>query len=218
MNKTSVTVTAPADFVYEHVVLGAELDAVNFALDNNALLIKTREPHYHSYQPEESEWAEKIYKLGLLGLIPFGDKLVKTRVEDDILRVICGNNTYIISYEKLHVFDDENVEGFSLDRQTSLYRVVDFFDCRGLYSLDFDEIQTEDSFVSKIKLFKTTRIDGNNKYMDLFCESLLTEQQLKDFDYSDTIARLKIESLLKERGVDKVDMKLWKRSVYPIYD
>jgi len=218
MSKTSATETAPADFVCKYVVLGAELDAVDFALDNNALLIKTREPHYHSYQPEELEWAEKIYKLGLQGLIPFGDKLVKIRVEDGILRVICGNNTYSTRYEKLHVFDDENVEGLSLDRQTSLYRVVDFFDCRGLFDLDFDEIQTEDDFVNKIKLFKTPRIDGNNRYMDLLCESFLTEEQLNNFDYSDTMVRLKTEHILQKKGIQKLDMKLWKRNVYPIYE
>ena len=218
MSKTSATVTAPADFVCKHLVLGAELDAVDFALDNNALLVKTREPHYHSYQPEEAEWAEKIYKLGLRGLIPFGDKLVKIRVEDDIVRVICGNSTYSICYEELRVFDDENVEGFSLGRQTCLYRVVDFFDCRGLFDLDFDEIQTEDDFVNKIKLFKTPRIDGNNRYMDLLCESFLTEEQLNNFDYSDTMVRLKTEHMLQEKGIKKLTMKLWKRSIYPIYD
>ena len=218
MSKTSATEPAPADFVCAQVVLGAELAAVDFALDNSALLIKTREPHYHSYQSEEAEWAEKIYKLGMQGLVPFGDKLVKIRVEDDILRVICDNNTYSIRYEKLRVFDDENVEGFSLDRQTCLYRVVDFFDCRGLFDLDFDEIQTEDNFVNKIKLFKTPRIDGNNRYMDLLCESFLTEEQLNNFDYSDTMVRLKTEHMLQEKGIKKLNMKLWKRSIYPIYD
>ena len=63
MNKTSVTATAPADFVCKHLVLGAELDAVKFSLDNNALLVKTREPHYHSYQPEKQSGQKKYTNL-----------------------------------------------------------------------------------------------------------------------------------------------------------
>jgi hypothetical protein len=87
-----------------------------------------------------------------------------------------------------------------------------------LFDLDFDEIQTEDDFVNKIKLFKTPRIDGNNRYMDLLCESFLTEEQLNNFDYSDTMVRLKTEHMLQEKGIKKLTMKLWKRSIYPIYD
>jgi hypothetical protein len=151
--------------------------------------------------------------------MPFAGKATGIRVfpDEKLLKVYTGFGSYIVRYQKLHLYDDKNVEGASLDRQLLYYRVIDWFDCQGLYDLGFDQITTEDEFVNKIKFFKTLRIDGDQKYMDLLCESFLTEDQLKSFDYSDTMARFKVIDLLRERGVVDPRMSLWKRDVYPTY-
>ena len=210
---------AAVDFEWEDVVIGTDLDAVRFAYDNNYFLIKNRTPHHHSYESIEETWAEKIYQLYDQALIPFTDKSNKIRIfpEEKLIKVFTDHNVFVIKYENLHVLDDENVEGFSLNRELLHYRVVDWFDCQGLYNLDFDEITTDDKFVNKIKLFKTRRIDGDQKYLDLLCESFLTDKQLKSFEYSDTMARFKATDILKKRGVAKLSMSLWKRDIYPIY-
>lgn len=127
------------------------------------------------------------------------------------------NTVFSIQYETLHVFDTENVAGVSMQRELQHYRVVDWFDCKGLYDVGFEELTTEDKFVNKIKLFKTLRIDGDQKYLDLLCESFLTEDQLKNFDYSDTMARFKVADLLKRRLGKEISMVSWKRDIYPIY-
>ena len=182
-------------------------------------MIMNRLPYHHSYEPAEQEWAEKIYQLHAMALVPFVDKLSSLRVypEKKLLKVFTERNAYTISYDKLHLYDDENVEGVSLKRKLLHYRVIDWFDCQGLYDLDFSEITTDDKFVNIIKLFKTRRIDGDQKYLDLLCESFLTEDQLKNFDYSDTMARFKVVDLLKKHDVAKPRMSLWKRDAYPIY-
>ena len=208
-----------ADFKWKNVVIGADLDAIEFAHDNNFFLIKNRSPHHHSYENAENIWAEKSYELFNLGLAPFADKVSSIRItpEEKLIKIITHKGAFTVQYEELHLFDTENVSGVSLKREIVNYRVIDWFDCKGLYDLDFDEIATEDQFVNKIKLFKTLRIDGDQKYLDLLCESFLTEDQLKSFDYSDTMARFKVADLLKKHGIDKVQMVLWKRDVYPIY-
>jgi len=208
-----------ADFKWKNVVIGADLDAIEFAHDNNFFLIKNRPPHHHSYENTENIWAEKSYELYNLGLAPFVDKASSIRItpEEKLIKIITHKSAFTVQYEELHLFDTENVSGVSLKREVVHYRVIDWFDCKGLYDLDFDEITTEDQFVNKIKLFKTLRIDGDQKYLDLLCESFLTEDQLKNFDYSDTMARFKVADLLKKHGIDKVQMVLWKRDVYPIY-
>ena len=210
---------AVADYEWGSVVVGADLDAVRFAYDNKCLLIKNRPPYHHSYEDTEQEWAEKIYQLYEMALVPFADKSNNIRVypEEKILKVFTDRNVYTVRYEKLHMYDDENVEGAPLDRELLHYRVIDWFDCQGLYDLDFDEITTEDKFVNKIKLFKTRRIDGNQKYLDLLCESFLTDKQLKNFDFGDTMARFKVMDILKKRGIDNPRMSLWKRDVFPVY-
>jgi len=212
-------VTVDADFKWKNVVIGADLDAIEFAHDNNFFLIKNRPPHHHSYENTENIWAEKSYELYNLGLTPFVDKVSNIRVipEEKLIKIITHKSAFTVQYEELHLFDTENVSGVSLKREVVHYRVIDWFDCKGLYDLNFNEITTEDQFVNKIKLFKTLRIDGDQKYLDLLCESFLTEDQLKNFDYSDTMARFKVADLLKKHGIDKAQVVLWKRDVYPIY-
>jgi len=207
------------DFTWKNVVVGADLDAVRFAHNNKYFLVKNRAPYHHSYELAEEEWATKTYELYSLGLAPFTDKSNNLRIclEDKLIKIFTDRSMYMVHYDNLYVFDDENIEGFSLDRETVHYRVIDWFDCQGLYGLDFNEIITEDKFVHKITLFKTRRIDGDQKYLDLLCESFLTDKQLKSFDYSDTMARFKVTDLLKKRGVTRPRMSLWKRDAYPTY-
>ena len=214
-----VVLKEDVDFVWRDIVVGADLDAVRFAHDNRYLLIKNRLPYHHSYEDVEQEWANKIYQLYEMALVPFADKSSNLRIfpEEKILKVFTDRNVYTVRYEKLHLYDDENVEGASLDRELLHYRVIDWFDCQGLYDLDFYEITTDDKFVNIIKLFKSRRIDGNQKYLDLLCESFLTDKRLKSFDYSNTMARFKVVDLLKKHGVTDPRMVHWKRDTYPIY-
>ena len=210
---------AAVDYVWKSVVIGADLDAVRFAYDNKFVLIKNRAPYHHSYEGVEQEWADKTYQLYELALVPFADKINNIRVfpEEKIFKVFTDRNVYAISYTDLYLYDDENVEGAMLDRDFLHYRVIDWFDCQGLCDLGVDEITTEDKFVNKIKFFKSRRIDGRQKYLDLLCESFLTDSQLKSFDFSDTMARFKVIDSLKRLGVDNPRMSLWKRDIYPVY-
>ena len=211
--------SAGVSFNWKNVVIGADLEAIEFAYDNMYFLIKNREPYHHSYEEKEEAWAKKLYELYSLGLSPFTDKVSSIRVDsqEKTLKVFSDNQSWTISYENLYQYDDVNVEGNKLEREILHYRVIDWFDCRGLYDLEIEEIITEEHFVNKIKFFKTLRVDGDQKYLDLLCESFLNEDQLKNFDYGETMARFKIAEVLFNRINKKVDMSLWKRDIYPVY-
>jgi hypothetical protein len=210
---------AAADFFWKDVVIGADLNAVQFAHDNNYFLIKNRPPQHHSYEGLEASWAEKSYQLYDRGLCAFVDKVEALRVDPEkkTIKVFVGSTMFVVRYSNLHLFDIDNVSGVSMSRQLLHYRVLDWFDCKGFHGVDKKQIITEDDFVNKITFFKTPRIDGDQKYLDLLCESYLTEEQLKQFDYSDTMARLKTIEVLKKYCGKDIEMKLWKRDVYPIY-
>ena len=210
---------AAADFFWEDVVIGADLNAVQFAHDNNYFLIKNRAPRHHSYEGLEASWAEKSYQLYDRGLCAFVDKVEALRVDPKkkTIKVFVGSTMLVVRYSNLHLFDVDNVSGVSMNRQLSHYRVLDWFDCKGFHGIAKKQITTEDDFVNKITFFKTPRIDGDQKYLDLLCESCLTEEQLKQFDYSDTMARLKTIEIIKKYCGKEIEMKLWKRDTYPIY-
>ena len=208
------------DFCWPEVVLGANIEAVRFARNNNFFLVKNTDAHYHSYEGVQEEWAQKIYELYNIGKSPIVDKVRSLRVfaEDDLLKAYTDYSIVTIKYEKLHLFDIENVSGLEQNYTTTLlgYRVLDFFDAKGLGYPEIEEINIEDQFIKKISFFKTCRLDGDQPYKDLVCESFLTEEQLKSTEFTDTMARFKTTSILEERGLGKPELKLWKRDVYPI--
>jgi hypothetical protein len=93
---------AVVDYEWGTVVVGADLDAVRFAYDNKCVLIKNRAPYHHSYEEIEQEWAEKIYQLYEMALVPFADKSNNIRVfpEEKILKVFTDRNVYTVRYEQ----------------------------------------------------------------------------------------------------------------------
>ena len=75
---------------------------------------------------------------------------IRVDLKNKLIKVSTENDVYTIKYNTLSIFDTENV--FVLDTNESIlyYRVVDWFDCRGLFDLEFDEIITNDDFINKI--------------------------------------------------------------------
>jgi len=213
------TRNADADFYWPDVVIGADIDAVEFAYKNNFHLLKNRVPYHHSYEGIEEPWASMCYDLYARGMCPFVDKISKIRVDqnDKTIKVITGHNTFEICYDNLHVFDSENVGGVENHKELVHYRVVDWFDCKGLYDLSCKQIISDDDFVNRVMFFKSRRIDGNQRYLDLLCESFLTDSQLKSFEYSDTMVRFKVRDMLKKHLNKEIAMSLWKREIYPVY-
>jgi hypothetical protein len=215
------------DFHWDSIVIGNELDAIRYAVEREAHVLRNRDPCIHSYEYDsltesltEEEWAELSYQLYEKCLDPFTDMIDSIRVEqkDKLIKVFTENDVYTIKYNTLSVFDTENVSGLAVTKEILYYRVIDWFDCKGLFGVSFDEIATGDDFINKIMLFKTRRIDGDQKYMDLLCESFLTEDQLKSFQFSDTMARFKTEDVLRNHGAGDVKMTPWKRDIYPVYE
>ena len=80
---------AAVDYEWGNIVIGADLDAVRFAYDNKYVLIKNREPYYHSYEEEATIWVEKVYDMYNHGLCPFFGNVKKIRVfvDDNKLKV-----------------------------------------------------------------------------------------------------------------------------------
>ena len=118
-------------------------------------------------------------------------------------------NGYALSKDLNYVLYIDDKSGFIKTKNFKNY----YLDRFNLSS----QIISDDDFVSRVKFFKSRRIDGNQRYLDLLCESFLTDSQLKSFEYSDTMARFKIRDMLKKHLNKKVTMSLWKRDVYPVY-
>ena len=55
-------------------------------------------------------------------------------------------------------------------------------------------------FVKEIFIYPSQRNGAKKSDVDLMCKSFLTKDQIKSFDYSDTMCRMKISNLLKRKG------------------
>ena len=220
-----------ADFQWDKIVLGGTIEALTFALENDCHVLISSYPNIHSYektdnpkyQTLEQEWSAKSHQLYTLSHQPFVNLIQSLRVDEDskvITIFTTTNNTYKVQYNELFVYDIMNVSGLEHKYNTNLigYRVLDWFDATKVGATDLEEIVTEDDFVSRIAFFNNIRIDGAHGYKDLVSESFLTQEQLKNFDYSDTMAKFKTLDILSNNGLAAANLTLWKRDVYPIYE
>lgn len=209
-----------ASFQWKDLVIGSCIESIRFAHEHKFFLLKNAESHYHSYEGIQEEWARKVYDLYNIGKTPITERITSIRVnsEQKDLKIFTEYGHFTAEYENLHLFSMDNIFGLEQEANTTLvgYRVLDWFDVRAMGVHDLDEIILGDDFINNIRFFKTCRLDGNQPYKDLVCESFLTEKQLKSVDFTDTMARFKTLSILEERGLGKPKLELWKRDVYPI--
>jgi len=177
----------------------------------------------------EEAWRFLAYKLNRRSLNPFTNRVKHIHVneEEKQLVVNVGTPSLIrVSYEKLRIFDMENISGLSFDPEEEIlgYRVFDWFDVRSGMKHDMDLIEdTKSDFVKKIHFFLSERIDGNYDKKDLISESFMTKEQLRDVNYSDSISRLKTINMMKEAGIRgkknglgshvSIKIELWKREI-----
>jgi hypothetical protein len=148
-------------------------------------------------------WERLVFLLGMSGNLPISTVDNKLRIVDNILTVTSGNTATKFNFNKLVIFNDEQVKGLPrVEREEKeKNRVVDWVNVRSGCNHDIPHLaDNEGFFVNKIIFYPTERSD-NKKHKDLVAISHLTDQQLQDFDFSDTMARFKIIKMMKNAGI-----------------
>jgi hypothetical protein len=108
--------------------------------------------------------------------------------------------TFEVKYKQLYIFDDHNVSGLSPSstKNSQIFKVLDWFDVSRGGKHDIDYICTNEEFVNEIYFYPS---ELNPAKKDLVSISYLTQEQLDNYEYSDTYARFKIISELKNAGI-----------------
>ena len=166
--------------------------------------INTHKGEILAGSPKELLWEKLLFILSLAGQAPLSDLCENIRYNGQTL--ICSNEYSKIAeikFETCHYFGDESCDGLISKKPVAdpLYTCYDWiaFNRGGKHEIDL--IETTDDFVSKIWFYPTDRIDGNSPVKDACIVSRLTEQQLLDFDYSQTMARFKMVAEMESRGM-----------------
>lgn len=207
-------------YQYDTMVIGGGLSATLYSYYNNlpCIYISGAPPFRFDVLEEGSLlgseetnmleiWRKLNFILGVSGKSPMGGKVSSINISDNLLKAPTHNSRMgRFEFKKLIIFDDQGVFGLPSIRNQKIgkSRVLDWFDVRSGMEHDHDFLETEGNFIQKVIFYPSDRF-GNQKSgrvrKDLVSISYLDEGDVKDFEYSDTMARFKILQMMKDAGI-----------------
>ena len=148
-------------------------------------------------------WERLMFFMGMEGLVPFSDLCQNIRIIDNRLDVT--TNRYrksSMKFKNLIIYDDRQVVGLPLvtKEEKDKNLVIDWVNVRSGCTHELDELSSSGDFVSKVYFYPTERSD-NKSFKDLAAISYLTDEELEDFDYSDTMVKFKVQKMMKDAGI-----------------
>lgn len=154
--------------------------------------------------PKYLLWERLVFLLALDGLIPLSDLCSNIRENDQ--RVVCSNDyskIFEFEYDICHYFGDDNSSGFVTEKKVAKPKFICYdwiaFNRGGKHDIDY--INTGDDLAQEIWFYPSDRIDGNTAVKDACVVSILNEEQVDSFDYSETMARFKMIHEMESRGM-----------------
>jgi len=203
----------PLEYTFDNIVLGWREEAVSFAREHGYHLIVNSDQrpfhHFVGYQDIKSKWYEGIFDLGMRSLLPIPFDVQAAGLDEGRLRIVTkGNTKVLVDFKKLHIFDLDNCGNLGVDEIIKDYLVYDMFDITAGSRLGRAIIlKPKDTYVKLIEFIASNRIDRNTSgdFKDILTTSIISHQDIKSFDCSETVVRLFLERKLKEHDVKQPD-------------
>jgi hypothetical protein len=188
--------TNPFDFC------APDLDLAPFGIENISTNVNSLSGTFQRGISKLQIEAAIIMSMSLRGLILNASPITNIKISDSTLESFSSSRKYTSQYENLHLFSSNNLSGVDMSKQNVVYRVYDKINLR-YFNNDqgIDYIRGDDDFVKEIFIYPSQRNGAKKSDVDLMCKSFLTKEQIKAFDYSDTMCRMKISNLLKRKGL-----------------
>ncbi len=203
----------PLEYTFDNVVLGWREEAVSFAREHGYHLIVNSDQrpfhHFVGYQDIKSKWYEGIFDLGMRSLLPIPFEVQTIGLDDGKLKVVTeGNTKVMINFKKLHIFDLDNCGNLGVDEVIKDYFVHDMFDITAGSRLGREIVlKPADTFVKLIEFVTSNRIDRNTAgdFKDILTTSIIKHEDIRNFDFSETVVRIFLERKLKEHKISQPD-------------
>ena len=209
-------------YQWDRVVVGGDLRSLLYAISHNCPVIFTKpnppfqfdvfeeELNFSRFgfsddsEPSQLElWERLMFLCGLLGLLPLSASAQSIRIKDDLLIVTTENLRVVkAEFNKLLVFEPSQIKSLPevIKTEKQPNKVIDWFNVRYGCRHDIDHILFEDNFIKELYFYPTDRSD-NKTLKDAVAISYLKEGQVEGFDFSEVMARHKVEHLMKEAGI-----------------
>ena len=159
-------------------------------------------------------WSRIQLYMALMGKLMAYSKIHNIRIDGDRVKLSTSDGFFKYKFQKCEIFDPTGIEleNNIKDLRPLKYLVYDDFELSNLGAKHewLQPKETQDSFARKIHYYVSSRVDGAKYVTDCVVESILTREQIHDFDYSDTMARFAVERHLSSIGVEGNFMKMYK--------
>jgi hypothetical protein len=197
---------------YDQLVIGSDLSALSYCYVNKcpAVFLTIDRPYEYNekgiWDEDIALWNDMAYLLSNSKYIPFSDKIVSIRLENDNqLKVITKYNLVAtISFQNLIISNDKNIEGLPppISKTNHDNWVIDWFNVNigAKHDLDFID-DNESDFVKKIYFYITRRYQYNIDRKDLVCVSKINDENLLKDEYNQNICRLKTIKMMQQAGI-----------------
>ena len=189
----------------DKVVIGSSLQAAYYAIINDCFFVPNRQSPPLFYRENISTWPKLNIMLGLLSkLITFEDTET-IRLTDNQLKISAQNMTYKYNFEQCFVFDTTGIqlENEVVETNPKTFLVLDDFELStlGEHRFEIEPVTNGEGFAREIHFYSSDRVDGASYITDCIVESELTQEQVNDFDFSDTMTRFVVERHLTSVGI-----------------
>ena len=176
----------------------------NLKIDNSVATLSTFAGNMEVGCSKQILWERVLFLLSLDSKAPLSNLCNTIRCGGE--SISCFNEYSKIAeigFDTCYYFGDDNSRGFVNQKKLAEKEYICYdwvaFNRGGKHDIDY--IKTGDKFVKEVWFYPSDRIDGNSPVKDACAVSILTESQLLDFDYSETMARFKLVHEMESRGM-----------------
>jgi len=195
-----VSLRAERPLAFDHFAADADLSKIFF--DPTETVLTTPNDPITVGISKEKVWSNIMFALGSAGLVLGSDRILSIRLDADqskLWTLTLQNALKASTFKKIYIFNDTDVRGLDPPQKFGdRFEVIDYINVSACGPISLDLIPTEDDFVKDIYFMKSKR---PNRDKDIICRSYMTNSQLIAFDYSDTMVKFKIKSLMEEAGI-----------------
>jgi hypothetical protein len=157
----------------------------------------------YSFDPPCTDLRDNLLAgLSLKGLNMFANKVATVRVVgDNLIKVVTQNSrVFKIQYDKLYIFDDQNVEGIKVSYRNGAlsYRVLDWYDIQSCAPHDIKKLTSNEDFVKEVHF-----VEGGEYLKDrnLVAVSYLDDPRTQAAKGLEIYVRYKVLSMMKDAGI-----------------
>ena len=155
--------------------------------------------------PKIDVYKHLLFNLSLAGLAPLSDKIISVKLGANRVDAVTKRGVFVFEYDKVYIFDDDGIRNLPEVMATineDLYKVCDWINIRSCSAHSYDYFTNEEDFVNEVFFYPSERMDGyHKKKRDIVSISYLSQEQIQQYEYSDTYAVFKIKKMMKELGI-----------------